>query len=128
MSGGTPSFASHTQNHHIEDNTAAHTQSEFATDNQSFQSNIVGVSLFGDDTVNSTVQNDASSPRTDIMSGGTQSFASHTQNHHDEGNTAANTQSEFATDNQSFQSNIVGVSLFGDDTVNSTVQNNASLP
>eukprot|EP00978_Attheya_sp_CCMP212_P000134 scaffold256_cov57-Attheya_sp.AAC.3 len=83
MSGGTPSFMSHTQNHHAAGTTAANTQSEFPTDKQSFQSNIVGVSLFGDDIVNSTAQNDTSSPRTDIMSGGTPSFASHTQNHHD---------------------------------------------
>eukprot|EP00978_Attheya_sp_CCMP212_P017819 scaffold48014_cov38-Attheya_sp.AAC.1 len=86
MSGGTPSFASHTQNHHAEGNTAANTQSKLATDNQSSQSNIVGVSLFGEDIVHSTVQNDASSPRTDILSGGTStpSFASHTPNHHAE--------------------------------------------
>eukprot|EP00978_Attheya_sp_CCMP212_P029314 scaffold103701_cov32-Attheya_sp.AAC.3 len=106
MIGGTPSFASHTQNHHIEGNTAANTQSELATDNQSFQSNIVGVSLFGDDTVNSTVHNDASSPRTNIMSGGTPSFASHTQNHHAKGNTV-----DVGRNQRWWQSDIDGVAL-----------------
>eukprot|EP00978_Attheya_sp_CCMP212_P000135 scaffold256_cov57-Attheya_sp.AAC.4 len=99
---GAPSITPHTPNMH--DNVTSgdvHSLVERGSNHQSFQSNIVGVSFFGDDIVNSTAQNDASSPRTDIMSGGTPSFTSHNQNHHAAGTTAANTQSEFSTDKQS---------------------------
>eukprot|EP00978_Attheya_sp_CCMP212_P036197 scaffold162476_cov35-Attheya_sp.AAC.1 len=53
-----------------------------------------------DHIVNSTVQNDAPSHRTDIPSGGDPSFATHTPIHHAEGTTAdvANPQREFVSD------------------------------
>eukprot|EP00978_Attheya_sp_CCMP212_P034728 scaffold147094_cov77-Attheya_sp.AAC.1 len=67
---GAPSITPHTPNTHDNGTSAdVHSLVVQGSNQQSFQSNIVGVSFFGDDTVNSTVQHDASSPRTDIMSG-----------------------------------------------------------
>eukprot|EP00978_Attheya_sp_CCMP212_P039533 scaffold206551_cov43-Attheya_sp.AAC.1 len=86
---GAPSIASHTPNRHDGGTSGdVHSLVVQGYNQRSFQSNIVGVSLFGEDIVNSTVQNDAPSHQTDIPSGGDPSFATDTPIHHAEGTTA----------------------------------------
>eukprot|EP00978_Attheya_sp_CCMP212_P017921 scaffold48379_cov55-Attheya_sp.AAC.1 len=104
-----PSITSHTPNMH-DDGTSGdvHSLVVQGSNQRSFQSNIVGVSLFGGDIVNSTVQNDAPSHRTDIPSGGNPSFATHTPIHHTEGTTAdvVNPQREFVNINLIIQHDV----------------------